>query len=90
MLFQMIKAALIIAFLMVGWVSLQYIVRKKKKLTVDCEAQLAFVFKVIFLRSFRRGFFSPLGFTHDDIETKRLKKDSHFFTATNKSSHTKK
>ncbi len=37
MLFQMIKAALIIAFLMVGWVSLQYIVRKKKKLTVDCD-----------------------------------------------------
>jgi hypothetical protein len=37
MLFQMIKAALIIAFLMIGWVSLQYIVRRKKNLSVDCD-----------------------------------------------------
>ncbi len=37
MLVQMIKAALIIAFLMIGWVSLQYIVRKKKNLSVDCD-----------------------------------------------------
>ncbi len=37
MLFQIIKAALIIAFLMIGWISLQYFVRKKKNLTVDCD-----------------------------------------------------
>ena len=37
MIFHLIKAVLIIVFLMIGWVGLQYIVRKRQKLSLDCD-----------------------------------------------------
>ncbi|MCB0281385.1 MAG: hypothetical protein H6627_06815 [Calditrichae bacterium] len=37
MLFHLLKAVFIIVFLMIGWVSLQYYYRKKRKLSLDCD-----------------------------------------------------